>query len=305
MFVITHKKIFLLISLVLSIASLLFVFLRGLPMGIDFAGGSLTEVTYQTPVDSENIDFQSFDIETALQDVGFTSVLVQPTEETGFFIRTLALSESERLLLLETLETLGSFEEDSFTSIGPSLGRELQNKALIALIVVALAIIMFIAYVFRSVSKPVSSWKYGFVAVVTLLHDVILTAGAFGLLSMFMVGVEVNALFVVALLTVLGLSVNDTIVVFDRIRENLKENNGEKPFKGVVGKSLSETYTRSINTSLSTLIVLIVLAIAGPASTKVFALTLAFGMFFGTYSSIFLASPLLVLLSEKAVSQKD
>ena len=274
-------------------------------MGIDFVGGSLTEVTYQILADSENLGFRSFDIETALQGVGFTSVLVQPTEETGFFIRTLALSESERVLLLETLETLGSFEEDSFTSIGPSLGRELQNKALIALIVVALAIIMFIAYVFRSVSKPVSSWKYGFVAVVTLLHDVILTAGAFGLLSMFMVGVEVNALFVVALLTVLGLSVNDTIVVFDRIRENLKENNGKKPFKEVVGKSLSETYTRSINTSLSTLIVLIVLAIVGPASTKVFALTLAFGMFFGTYSSIFLASPLLVLLSEKAVSQKD
>lgn len=274
-------------------------------MGIDFVGGSLTEVTYQIPVDSENLGFRSFDIETALQGAGFTSVLVQPTEETGFFIRTLALSESERVLLLETLETLGSFEEDSFTSIGPSLGRELQNKALIALIVVALAIIMFIAYVFRGVSKPVSSWKYGFVAVVTLLHDVILTAGAFGLLGMFMVGVEVNALFVVALLTVLGLSVNDTIVVFDRIRENLKENNGEKPFKEVVGKSLSETYTRSINTSLSTLIVLIVLAIAGPVSTKVFALTLAFGMFFGTYSSIFLASPLLVLLSEKVVSQKD
>jgi len=303
MFVITNKKIFLLISLVLSIVSLLFVFVRGLPVGIDFAGGSLTEVTYQVSIDEEN-PVQAFDIESSLLEAGFSSVLVQPTQETSFFIRTLSLSESERVLLLDTLGTLGSFQEDSFTSIGPSLGRELQNKALVALIIVALAIIMFIAYVFRSVSKPVSSWKYGFVAVVTLLHDVILTTGAFGILSMFVVGVEVNALFVVALLTVLGLSVNDTIVVFDRIRENLKENKDNKPFKEVVGMSLSETYTRSINTSVSTLIVLIVLAVLGPASTKVFALTLAFGMFFGTYSSIFLASPLLVLLSEKSLIKK-
>lgn len=291
MFVIKNKTLFLIISTVLVITSIILISVKGLNMGIDFVGGSLTEVTYTT----ERPELS--DIQNSLQEAGFESVTLQPTGDAGLFVKTKDLVELEHQALLEALSSESSLQEDAFTSIGPSIGAELKNKATIALIVVALAIILFIAYVFRTVSEPVSSWRYGLIAVVTLIHDVIITTGAFALLGIF-TGAEVDALFVVALLTVLGLSVNDTIVVFDRVRENLRENKGKLSFDTIVGKSLNQTYARSINTSLSTIIVLVALVIFGPESTKMFALTLTFGMFFGTYSSIFLASPLLVKFYE-------
>jgi len=291
MFVIKNKNLFIWISTILVLASIVFVSIKGLNFGIDFVGGSLTEVTYLEDRPALG------DIQTSLTDAGFDSAIVQPTGENSLFVKTKDLVESEHVVLIDALSQYGQLQEDSFTSIGPSLGKELQNKAMLALIVVGLAIILFIAYVFRSVSEPVSSWRYGFIAVLTLIHDVILTTGVFALLGVF-TGAEIDALFVVALLTVLGLSVNDTIVVFDRVRENLTNNKGKLEFDAVVGKSLNQTYARSINTSLSTIIVLLALVFFGPESTKMFALTLTFGMFFGTYSSIFLASPLLVKFYE-------
>lgn len=291
MFVIKNKTIFIWISTILVLASIIFVSVQGLNFGIDFAGGSLTEVTY---VDGRPV---LEEIQGSLNSKGFESATLQPTGDSSLFVKTKDLIESERVALVEALSVNGQIQVDSFTSIGPSVGKELQNKAAIALIVVTLAIILFIAYVFRTVSEPVSSWKYGFVAVVTLAHDVILTTGVFAVLGV-VGGAEVDMLFVVALLTVLGLSINDTIVVFDRVRENLRENKGKFGFDVVVGKSLDQTYARSINTSISTIIVLVALVIFGPDSTKMFALTLTFGMFFGTYSSIFLASPLLVKFYE-------
>jgi preprotein translocase subunit SecF len=187
-------------------------------------------------------------------------------------------------------------EEKSFNSIGPSIGAELRRKAIVSLSAVILAIILFIAYAFRKVSKPVSSWKYGIIAIVTLLHDVAIPVGFFTLLSHYS-HVEVDTLFVVAVLTILGLSVSDTIVVFDRVRENIKNRLSDN-FPETVGKSLEQVYTRSINTSLTVILVLLALVFFGPASTKYFAMMLAAGMFFGTYSSIFLASPLLVWVQE-------
>ncbi len=165
-----------------------------------------------------------------------------------------------------------------------------------SIVLVLAAIIFFIAYTFRKVSEPVSSWKYGFITILTLLHDIIIPVGVFVILSK-VFGAEVDTLFIVAILTILGLSVSDTIVVFDRIRENLRGGHF-KNFDEAVGKSLEQVYTRSIATSLTVILALLSLVFFGPASTRNFALMLTAGMFFGTYSSIFLASPLLVFVKE-------
>jgi preprotein translocase subunit SecF len=208
-----------------------------------------------------------------------------------------AVTEKERADIMKALGTGAT--EKSFTSIGPSVGAELVRKSIISFILVSLGIIFFIAFSFRKVSKPVSSWKYGLIAIMTLIHDILIPVGAFAILS-HTYGTEVDTLFVVAILTVLGLSVSDTIVVFDRIRENIRIGHF-KTFEETVGKSLEQVYTRSIATSSTVIIVLICLVIWGPTTTKVFAMMLTAGMFFGTYSSIFLASPLLVMFNKKLV----
>ena len=186
--------------------------------------------------------------------------------------------------------------EKSFTSIGPSVGSELKRKAIISILVVIFAIILFITYAFRKVSRPVASWKYGVITIITLLHDIVIPTGIFALMAHY-TGAEVDTLFVLALLTILGLSVHDKIVVFDRIRENLKEEN-QKPFSETVGTSTSQTIVRSINITLTIVFVLVPLYLFGPETTRNFALILTIGLFFGIYSSLFFASPLLVLIEE-------
>lgn len=273
-------------------ASIIILATWGLNVGIDFKGGSLTEVSYPNGAPDA----------VALQDrvnaLDFGTAVIQRVGTSDIQVKTRALSEDERQALIGALSDDGVIDmsEKSFTSIGPSVGKELRTKSISSLIVVGFAMIFFIAYAFRKVSKPISGWKYGFMTIIALAHDVIITAGVFAVISHF-TGAEADTLFVVALLTVLGLSVNDTIVVFDRIRENLS-NKTEGDFKHIVGKSLNETMLRSLNTSLSVIIVLFALFFVGPVSTKIFALTLACGMFFGTYSSIFIASPLLTLVED-------
>ena len=299
MFIIKHKKIFISISIGLVILSIVSLFVFGLKVGIDFKGGALTEVAYT------NTRPAQADLNSSLEALNFGSILLQPTGDLGYIIKSRDLSETEHTALLNTLSQNGKnpLEEKSFNSIGPSVGKELTQKAIVAIILVSLAIILFIAYAFRKVSKPVSSWRYGIIAVITLLHDVAIPVGIFTLFSHFK-GVEIDTLFVVAILTILGLSVSDTIVVFDRIRENLR-NRVETTFPETVGRSLKQSYVRSICTSLTVILVLISLAIFGPVSTKYFALMLTAGMFFGTYSSIFLASPLLVLVEEWQGKKKN
>ncbi len=295
MFIIKYKKIFIGISLGLVLLSILALFTFKLNIGIDFKGGALTEVAYTGERPSQEA------LDAKIQTLGFGSVVLQPTGETGYIIKSRDLNEVEHASLIKALSLDGknTVEEKSFNSIGPSVGRELTRKAVIAIILVSIAIICFIAFAFRGVSKPVSSWKYGFIAIVTLLHDVLIPVGIFTVLSHYY-GVEVDTLFVVAILTILGLSVSDTIVIFDRIRENIKSQNINKiNFGEIVGHSLDQSYVRSISTSMTVILVLLSLVFFGPASTKYFALMLTSGMFFGTYSSIFLASPLLVLVSEK------
>lgn len=293
MWIVKNRWIFVSISIFFILASALSLIIFGLKVGIDFKGGSLTEVTYVE--DTPTIDV----VQKRVEELSFGGSIVQPIGVNGVQIKTRALSESERQNLLSSLNFDGRYnvEEKSFTSIGPSVGKELKNKSIISLILVAIATVVFIAYAFRKVSKPISSWKYGFITIITLAHDVIITAGLFTIISHF-TGAEADTLFVVALLTVLGLSVNDTIVVFDRVRENITHNKSGNSFKENVGKSLNQTIFRSLNTSLSVIIVLSALFFVGPESTKLFALTLAIGMFFGTYSSIFVASPLLTIVED-------
>ena len=185
--------------------------------------------------------------------------------------------------------------EKAFDSIGPILGAEALRKAYISIFLVILGIVLYITFAFRKVSEPVSSWKYGLVAVVALIHDVIIPTGLFSILGHF-AGYEVDTLFITALLVILGFSVHDTIVVFDRVRENLKNASAKKPFGEIVGESISQTFTRSINTSLTTLIALVVLYFVGGATTQHFTLALIVGIATGTYSSIFIGSPLLVTI---------
>jgi len=296
MFIIKYKKIFIGISVVLVVLSFISLFVFGLNVGIDFKGGALTEVVYKTarPVQA--------DLNKSLETLNFGSILLQPTGSLGYIVKSRDLNDSEHALLLKTLSggDSNTLTEMSFNSIGPSVGVELTRKAILAVILISLAIICFIAFAFRKVSKPISSWKYGLIAIVTLLHDVAIPVGLFVVLSHYY-GAELDALFVVAVLTILGLSVSDTIVIFDRIRENLRNQAGASTkmnFSEIVGKSLEQSYVRSICTSFTVILVLLALFFFGPVTTKYFALMLASGMFFGTYSSIFLASPLLVLIEE-------
>ncbi len=285
MFVIKNKKIFVLISAGLVLLSIIAISIFGLKLGIDFKGGSLSEIEFTGPLPTQSV------IETDLAPLSLGEFVVQPTGETGYSIKTKAINDAERASIVKALGPNAT--EKSFTSIGPSVGAELVRKSIISFILVSLGIIFFIAFSFRKVSKPVSSWKYGLIAIITLIHDIMIPVGAFAILS-HIYGTEVDTLFVVAVLTVLGLSVSDTIVVFDRIRENIRVGHF-KTFEETVGRSLEQVYTRSIATSSTVIIVLLSLVFFGPKSTKVFAMMLVAGMFFGTYSSIFLASPLLVM----------
>ena len=303
MFIIKYKKIFIGVSLFLVLVSLVSLFVFGLNIGIDFKGGALTEVVYNTSRPAQEV------LNKNLESLNFGTVLLQPTGELGYIIKTRDLNDSEHALLLKTLsgsDSKNTLTETNFNSVGPSIGQELTRKAIFAIILISFSIICFIAFAFRKVSKPVSSWRYGFIAVITLLHDVAIPVGIFVVLSHYY-GAEIDSLFVVAVLTILGLSVSDTIVIFDRIRENLRSQQSvtaKVDFSEIVGHSLDQSFVRSICTSMTVILVLLALFFFGPVSTRYFALMLTAGMFFGTYSSIFLASPLLVLIEEWQKNKK-
>lgn len=293
MFVVTYRKIFFILSGIIVGLSFLSVAFFGLQFGIDFTGGAITEVSYPDGRPDKVV------LEEQLNPLSVEGYSLRPTGEDGYILRTRDLTEEERIIISKALSINGTVQvvEERYNSIGPIIGTELRNKAFFAIAIVVLAIILFIAFVFRKVSEPVSSLKYGLIAIVALLHDIIIPIGMFAVLGVF-VGAQVDVLFVMALLAILGYSVNDTIVVFDRVRENLRTNkelNIREDFELTVGKSLNQTYTRSINTSLTTLFVLLTLFFVGAPVTQNFALVLMTGVIAGTYSSIFLATPLLVV----------
>lgn len=288
MFIIKYRKIFFVLSSVSIALSLYAMVVKGFNAGIDFKGGSVSQVTYEKRPNAEAL-------KASLDQAGFTDVRIQMAGDADVTLKTKTLTEADHQKLLAALTVGGTLkmQEKQFSSIGPTIGQELRSKAWIAIILVILGIMLFIAYAFRRVTGPISSWKFGLVTTLTLFHDVIVPAGVFVWL-----GKEVDSLFVVALLSVMGVSVHDTIVVFDRIRENLKLRISND-FETTVGKSIEETFTRSVNTSLTVMLVLAALYFFGPATTKDFSMILWIGVFVGTYSSIFIASPLLVVLEKR------
>jgi len=275
------------ISAVLVAASIGALAVWGFNFGIDFSGGSLMELEFTGNNVPSEIIRDTFQREEIIIST------FQQTGESGVLIRTRDLDEETHQRVISALHGAGTeFTEKRFVSIGPVIGSELKRKAVIALLLVVVMIVLYIAWAFRHVSKPITSWKYGLVAIAALLHDVLIPAGLFSYLGATR-GVEIDALFVTALLTVLGFSVHDTIVIFDRIRENLQRYKGIS-FEEVVERSVQENIIRSINTSLTLFFVLVTLFIFGSESTRYFALALGVGTIVGTYSSIFFACPILV-----------
>jgi len=294
-YLLRHKNGILVASTVLVVLCILSVLLIGFKPGIDFTSGSLWQVR-MAEVDSTQIR------DIFREEFGIEELNISVDEAENIYAFTYReVSEDERQVLLSDLrERFGEVEDLDFSTISPSISSELREKAYIAIVLVLIGISMFIAFAFRKVSEPIKSWKYGLITLITLFHDVAIPAGVFVLLGYF-AGVTVDTNFIVAILFVMGFSVNDTIVVFDRIRENLltaKEERRREELKDIIDKSIRETIARSINTSLTLIVILVAIFFLGPASTKMFILAILIGSVVGTYSSLFFASPLL-LFAEK------
>lgn len=283
--IIGHRKVFYLLSAILISGSVALLVIFGLPLGIDFTGGSLVEVLYQ----DERPDVETLTAELA--PLGFGEVRLQPIGERGFIIRTRHLTEPEHASLLGRIGREAT--ERRFDTVGPTIGEELKQKSSLAIVLVIFLIVGYIAFAFRKVSEPMASWKYGVATIAALAHDVVIPVGVFALAGRFG-SFEADTLFITALLTILGFSVHDTIVVFDRIRENLHTPKAAGRFAEVVNASVNQTFGRSVNTSLTVILALSAVYFFGGESTRVLSLALIIGILVGTYSSVFIASPLLV-----------
>lgn len=287
--IIGKKNWYFAFSLLIIIPGLISLFLWGLNLSIDFTGGTrmilLHPQSSQTRIqDTVRKTFEEQDIDI---------VTLSPSNDS-LVIRTKQINERQNTILInEIKKDLPDIKQESFETIGPAVGGETTQNALKALGLASLLIVLYIAWSFRSVPRPTSSWKFGICAIITLLHDVLVLVGIFSLLGHFY-GVEIDSLFITALLTVIGFSVHDTIVVFDRIRENLRRSVG-LPFEQIVNDSILQTIVRSLNTSFTTMLVLFTMLIFGGDTLRWFIAALLIGIGVGTYSSIFNAAPLLVL----------
>jgi len=262
---------------------------------MDFTGGSEVQIDYA----SNRPTVES--VKEALGAVGIKEITARPIGANSFIFETKEMDPATAPAFHQKLfETLQAKSPEIVLTkgephiIGPSIGAELRSKAIFAIIAVILGILLLIAYAFRNVSQELSSWKYGLAVVLCLVHDVMVPVGFASLTQL-----SVDSLFVVAILAVLALSVNDTIVVFDRVRENSRLKKATETFGEVVGKSLKQTVVRSLNTSIANLLAIAALYFLGPEATRPFALVLGVGLIFGTYSSVFLASPFLVEIEKK------
>ncbi len=284
--IVGKRKIWFAISILILVPGLLALYFWGLKPGIDFTGGQVMEVTG---------GLNQSEVITLVSSAGVHDVTVTTSGSDKLLIRYsdkgLGDSEAIHQQIKAKLKTNG-YSESSFDSVGPAVSKDITRNAILGVALAALAIVLYIAFAFRNTPPPVSPWSFGVTAVIALLHDALLVLGVFAILGHFL-GVQIDALFVTAVLTVIGFSVHDTIVVYDRIRENLRRYN--KPFEVVVNESILETFARSINTSLTVLIVLLAFFLFGGGSIKYFILALLIGVLSGTYSSIFNAAPLLVV----------
>ena len=300
MAIVKYRKLYFGFTTILIVASIVVLFGYGLKAGIDFTGGTIMELEYQEQRPS--ID----EVRTQLSGFELGEFVVQSTGEKGFIFRMQHIDEAVHQEILGKLSGKETIQSDSgvvfdtvkvpisevrFESIGPVIGTELKQKTGIVVIAVLLSMIIYIALAFRRVQRPLRSWQYGVASVLALFHDILIPLGVFAILGK-LYGVEMSIPIITALLAVLGYSINNTVVVFDRIRENLYRRHED--FDEIVDISLRETFSRQINTSLTTLFVAGAIFFLGGATLQYFALALLLGIIAGTYSSIFLAGPILV-----------
>lgn len=300
--IIQKRNLWLGISVAMFVLAVIAIYTWGFRLGIDFTGGSLQELRFKSTRPTVT-EVQNVLNGSKVGDLG--SLIVQPVGDTDMVLRFQNTTEEKHRQVLKAMEELAAskvakgekiegplVEETKFDSVGPSIGQDLRQKAASSIFWVLVAIILYITYSFRKISKPIASWKYGLSAIIALAHDAVITLGVFAWLGHYY-GIEINTPFVAAILTVIGYSVHDTIVVFDRTRENLPKSSED--FEGTVNMSLNQTLGRSISTSFTVLLTLLAVIFFGGESIRSFVLALTIGIAVGTYSSIFVASPLLVV----------
>ena len=299
--IVNYRTVYFWVTGLILAAAVAAIAVFGLPLAIDFTGGTLMQVQYPDGRPA----LSTIQTEAAGASVG--PVSVRESGADAVTLRSRTLTPAEHAALRSAVSQDARATELAYTSVGPTLGSQFAHKALWAIIAVALAIILYIAFAFRKVSRPVSSWGYGLTVIVILVHDLVIPAGFFAIVAHF-TGAEVDALLVTALLALLGYSVNDTIIIFDRVREHLAQNEKtglKETFEETVGKSITETLTRSINTSLTVVLALLSLVLLGASATRGFALVMLVGVIAGTYSSILLAAPLLIPLAHRAFRKQQ
>jgi preprotein translocase subunit SecF len=286
-----YKIEYFVLSLLIILPGLFFLFTSGLKLGIDFTGGALLEYKFEKPANQDQIN-------KIVTSKGVEVGQITTSGDNTYIIRTKPLEQNKITEIKKSLsDQFGKVEERREEFVGPIIGNELKIKALLALLVSSAVIVIYIAFSFRKVPKPASSWRFGIAAVAALLHDVLLVVGIFAILGHFW-GIEIDTLFVTAILTIIGFSVHDTIVVFDRIKENSLKNIN-KNFTEVANISIVQTLGRSLNTSLTVVFVLTALLLFGGETIRWFTVALLVGIISGTYSSIFNATALLVWWEER------
>lgn len=295
--IVGKRKWFLVLSALLLIPGIISLLIPpGLTLGLEFSSGSALEVRFD-----ERVQFTESEVRVVLESMGHPEAIIQVTGDNGLLIRTETLREavgdlaSEQSQIRDALnERIGPITSEgfSFESVSPLVARETVVKTIWASIAAAIGILVYVTWAFRNVPNPV---RYGLAAIVALVHDVVIVIGIFSILGK-VLGVEVDVIFMVGLLTIAGYSVNDTIVVFDRIRENVGRSvNQDRPLATVINTSLLESMARSLNTSLTTILVIVALLLIGGSTIRPFLLVLACGVVVGTYSSMFVASQFLVM----------
>ncbi|MHB8710400.1 MAG: protein translocase subunit SecF [Minisyncoccota bacterium] len=302
MYIVTHRSLFFWITGAILASAIGAILIFGLPLGIDFTGGSLMQVSYPNGVPP----LSTIERRVAIVPLGAVSVRTAGANAVSIRTRTMTPAEHDAVLAsISSNASMGSTSspqaiELAYTSVGPALGSQFTSKALWAIFAVILVIVLYIAFAFRKVSRPVPSWGYGLTVVAMLAIDLIVPTGFYAAYAHF-TGAEVDSLFVVALLALLGYCVNDVIVIFDRIREHLGRNEKtglREEFEVTIGKSINETMTRSINTALTVALALIVLIFLGAPATRNFALVMLVGIVAGTFSSICRSAPLLIPIAK-------
>lgn len=284
-----RRKLWYTISLIVVIPGIVALLAFGLNAGIDFTGGTLWELQFEQSVSTEKV-------QEILVDNGFDGSIVQLSSDGGVdnvvLIRMKELEEGSPAKVAmsdQFTAEIGPYTELQISTVGASAGNSIRNRAILAVLAASVGVLAYIRFAFRNTQNP---FLYGICALVAMVHDVVVVLGIFSILGRFF-DVEIDALFVTAMLTVIGFSVHDTIVVFDRIRENLSRHVAPT-FEGVVDYSIAQTVVRSLNTSLTVVFTLLALYLFGGESTRYFVLALLIGVISGTYSSIFNASQLLV-----------